>query len=247
MVDLQRRAGGAGAGVVDEPVEAPVALQHRRRPGARGRPRRVTSQATCPRRAARRAARRGGRRGARRAPGWRRRRQRDGELLAEARARAGHDDDATVQCMGWTCPRFNVHLKSVQFSIHRRTASRYRLKRELASVSRAEPLISFTRLQLRNETPCRNHASRRPPPQPPRPVVTQQARGDPRGRDRPVRPRGLRAQQVGRRGGGRRHRLDGAVSLLRVQAPLPLRDHGRGAARPIARSSSGSPRSTTTS
>ena len=33
---------------------------------------------------------------------------------------------------------------------------------------------------------------------------------------------------MGRRGGSRGHRLDGAVPLLRNEAALPLRDHGRG-------------------
>ena len=45
-------------------------------------------------------------------------------------------------------------------------------------------------------------------------------------RHRVLRARGLRVHQVGRRRRGRRHRLDGAVSLLRVQAPLPVRDPG---------------------
>ena len=67
--------------------------------------------------------------------------------------------------------------------------------------------------------------------QPRRLLVTQQAGGDPRHRDRAVRARRLRAQQVGGRRDGRRDRLDGALPLLRVQAPLPLRDHGRGARR----------------
>ena len=94
----------------------------------------------------------------------------------------------------------------------------------------SERLVSFsTRLQLRKERRAATPPVADRPPQRAADVVAEQARGDPRGRDRPVRPRGLRALEVGRRGGCRRHRLDGAVSLLRVQAPLPLRDHGRGA------------------
>ena len=52
---------------------------------------------------------------------------------------------------------------------------------------------------------------------------------------------------MGRRRGGGRHRLDRAVSLLRVQAPLPLRDHGRGARGRAREVRARSPRSTTTS
>ena len=51
---------------------------------------------------------------------------------------------------------------------------------------------------------------------------------------------GLRGHEVGRRRGGGRDRLDRPLPLLRVEAALPLRDHGRGGHRTSASGSSGS-------
>ena len=154
--------------------------------------------------------------------------QREGELLAEPRARAGDDDDSACACC---IPGSKIHLKSLQFYNRR--------------VGCKPPPASRRRKRIRSgvrggwyRSQLDFNSGRNALPQPRQSqtaaaaaaaVVAEQARGDPRGRDGPVRPRGLRALQVGRRGGCRRHRLDGAVSLLRVQAPLPLRDHGRGA------------------
>ena len=56
----------------------------------------------------------------------------------------------------------------------------------------------------------------------------RQAHGDPRRGDGALRPRRLRAHEVGRHRRRRRRRADGALPLLRVQAALPVRDHGRG-------------------
>ena len=59
----------------------------------------------------------------------------------------------------------------------------------------------------------------------------RQARADPRGRGGAVRPARLRGDEVGRRRESRRHRLDRPLPLLRVEAALPLRDHGQGRRR----------------
>ena len=57
---------------------------------------------------------------------------------------------------------------------------------------------------------------------------TEQAARDPRRGDGSLRQRRLRTHEVGRHRGRHRRRRDRAVSLLRVQAALPVRDHGRG-------------------
>ena len=62
-------------------------------------------------------------------------------------------------------------------------------------------------------------------------TAQRQEGADPRGRDRVLRPARLQRDEVGRRGRGGRHRLDRALSLLRVEAALPLRDHGPGPRR----------------
>src|SRR5438067_10924006 len=63
----------------------------------------------------------------------------------------------------------------------------------------------------------------KPEPQRDRPLVPQQARGDPRHSERVLRPPGIRAPDMGRTSVGGRDWLDRAVPLLRVEAPLPVR------------------------
>ena len=58
--------------------------------------------------------------------------------------------------------------------------------------------------------------------------MRHEARRDPRRGHGALRPGRLRAHEVGGHRGRRRRRPDRAVPLLRVQAALPLRDHGRG-------------------
>ena len=74
----------------------------------------------------------------------------------------------------------------------------------------------------------------------------RQEGADPRGRDRLLRTRRLRGDEVGGRRRCGRHRLDRAVPLLRVEAALPLRDHGPDDRATSASASTGSSPSTTT-
>ena len=60
-----------------------------------------------------------------------------------------------------------------------------------------------------------------------RDLLAKQARGHPRSRRGAFRAPGLRGHQVGGHRRRRRRRLDGALPLLRVEAPLPVRDHAR--------------------
>ena len=74
----------------------------------------------------------------------------------------------------------------------------------------------------------------------------REAGADHRGRHGVLRPDRLRGHEVGRRRRGGRDRIDCPLPLLRVEAALPVRDHGRGGRRTSASASSGSPPSTTT-
>ena len=56
----------------------------------------------------------------------------------------------------------------------------------------------------------------------------QQAPGDPQRGHGALRPGRVRAHEMGRHRARRRRRAYGALPLLRVQAALPVRDHGRG-------------------
>src|SRR6266508_916894 len=56
----------------------------------------------------------------------------------------------------------------------------------------------------------------------------REAHGDPRRGDRALRSQRLRGHEVGRHRRRRRRRAHRALPLLRVQAALPLRDHGPG-------------------
>ena len=85
------------------------------------------------------------------------------------------------------------------------------------------------RLQFPSTEGSKRRGAREPGPGRPTSAVTAggEEGANPPGSGRLLRPSRLRADEVGRRRGGGPYRLDGALPLLRVEAALPLRDHGR--------------------